>query len=379
MHALSAKLQQIKDAGLHRYRHPLGTGNDDLLNFSSNDYLSLSTFPEVIKAYQKGYQSMPTASGGSMLLGGYHPIHQELEQAFAQFLEVEDALLFSSGYAANLAVMALLKAVGAACLIDKAVHASMYDGIQMQQIPYERYRHQDINDLAFKSAKQQGACFVLTEGVFSMSGSISDLQSIAAQTKFPLIVDEAHSFGLLGKEGRGAVSKHQLDGKDCPLRIIPLGKAFAAQGAVIAGQAEWIEGLIQFGRPYIYSTAFSPALAYGMLKTLEILKNAESRRTKLQGLIATFRESCLNSDLNFAESQSAIQRLHLGCPHKAAYFSKRLLEQGIFCQAIRQPSVSKLDTGLRIVLNYHHEPADIKALFEQLNEIHHEYTLQENR
>ncbi len=371
---LKQALDALRSEGLYRSRQAGFNSNQDLLNFSSNDYLSLSKDKNLAAAYQKGYATYPLGSGGSMLLGGYHPIHRRLELAFAEFLGVEEALLVSSGYVANLCVSALLKQLQVHCLIDKGLHASFYDGLKMHDVPFSRYLHQDMNDFYVKNKKCPENSMVITEGIFSMSGQITDLAAFASHR--PMIVDEAHAFGILGENGRGATDRFKLNNQQIPLRVVPLGKAFAAQGAVIAGSHQWITGLVQFGRAYIYSTGLSPALAYGMLKTLDIVAQANERRKKLNELIAVFRHHVLQSDLNWADSTSPIQQLKLGCAHQAERFFQQLKKQGILCLPVRTPTVPKPETGLRIILNYCHQPEDIFQLFTALKKINHDHILQ---
>jgi 8-amino-7-oxononanoate synthase len=308
-----------------------------------------------------------------MLLSGYHANHRAVERAFADLLAVDECILFSSGYAANLAMTALLGKLNAHCFIDKELHASIYDGLTLAQVDYTRYFHNNMNDLERKLTKQTNHSALITEGIFSMSGQIAPLTAIStlcieAQTE--VLVDEAHSFGVLGEYGKGAVAHHDLSQKEVPLRIIPLGKAFAAQGALIAGQSEWISALLQAGRSLIYSTAISPALSYGLLNTLDIVIDAEERREKLNGLVELFRNLIKTSPLDWGDSVTPIQQLRLGCPHLSLYYAQELKKQGISCLPIRTPTVCKKETGLRIILNYNHTAEQINKLFNKLSAIY---------
>ncbi|QDP72702.1 aminotransferase class I/II-fold pyridoxal phosphate-dependent enzyme [Legionella israelensis] len=374
---IASEIRKIKESGHYRSRKAGISESDVLVNFSSNDYLSLSHDPRVSSAYQKGYQLYASGSGGSMLLNGYQRIHQSTETSFAQFLAVDDAILLSSGYTANLAIMALLKHLGVYCLIDKGLHASFYDGLKLYRPEFARYRHNDMKDFLQKIKYSPKSSITITEGIFSMSGQqphLSEMAKISPMEKGQLIVDEAHSIGVLGEEGRGAVNLHGLSQKSVPLRVIPLGKAFASQGAVIAGQRLWIEALVQVARSYIYSTGISPAIAYGLQHTLDILQKSEHRREKLRYLIHFFRQQIKESSLQWTDSISPIQQLKLGCAHKALWFSKALKKEGVFCLPVRPPTVHKRDTGLRIILNYHHRVEDIGLLFKTLHRIEHDYS-----
>ena len=338
------------------------------MHFDSNDYLSLSAHPLVTQGYQRAFAQFAAGSCGSMMISGYHPAHQDLERRFAEVLSVDECMLFSSGYAANLAVAFLLGRLKASAVIDKELHASWYDGLSLAEVQYHRYVHNDSEDLCKKiSSKTTGA--VITEGIFSMSGQKAPLEKISSYCQsyyHDLFVDEAHSFGVMGTNGLGAIYSEGLNQNQVPLRIIPLGKAMAGQGAIIAGQSNWIEALQQVGRPIIYSTAFSPAYSYGLLQTLDVLLNADERRARIHELIALFRSLVQSSPLDWSDSNTAIQQLRLGCPKKALDYSQKLAARGIHCSALRQPTVSKKNTGLRIVLNYNHTEQDLKQLFEEL-------------
>lgn len=368
---------KLNAQGLLRVRQVQEHATSGLIRFDSNDYLSLTQDPRIARGYQESYRQYPCGSGASMLLSGYHSAHQSVEHAFADFLNVEECLLFSSGYAANLAVTALLGQIKAHCIIDKNVHASVYDGLTLSRVDYSRFIHNDLDDLTHKLKLLSEPSAVITEGVFSMSGKIAPLAhyaSLCTQNKSELIVDEAHSIGVLGEQGRGAVEFHGVAANDVSLRVIPLGKAFAAQGAIVAGKRDWIVGLLQAGRSLIYSTAISPALCYGLLNTLEIVSSADDRRLKLMQLIKVFREHTDKSSLNWSDSNTPIQQLRLGSSELAQYYAQELKKQGISCSAIRAPTVAPKESGLRIIINYQHEPEDIQQLFNQLNKIY-EHTL----
>ncbi|MDP3560916.1 MAG: 8-amino-7-oxononanoate synthase [Legionellaceae bacterium] len=374
---LTTTLQQHIHArveqGLHRQRHVI-TVDDHMTHFSSNDYLSLASDPRIKRAFQSAFNSYPVGSGGSMVVSGYHPTHRVLENAFADALQVDDCLLFSSGYTANLSVMCLLAQANASILIDKAVHASIYDGLKLAQAKYYRYLHHDLNDLIKKiqtlnERQSLENLVVMTESVFSMSGQCSllaDIATITGKHGSALIVDEAHAFGVFGSEGLGAVIGAGLTQNEVPLRIIPFGKAMGGVGAIVAGNGVWIDALLQM-RPVVYSTAVSPAYTHGLLETLAIIRQADSRREKLKNLIQYFRKAIQQSPLKWRDSSSPIQQLQLGCPHRATNAAARLLKHDIVCLPMRQPTVNKEETGLRVILNYDHEPEQIDLLFKQLH------------
>ncbi|HBB6897794.1 TPA: 8-amino-7-oxononanoate synthase [Legionella pneumophila] len=366
-------IAQLQEQGLLRTRQILETDKIDYIRFDSNDYLSLTEDRRIAEAYQKGYELYPCGSGASMVLSGYHSSHQTLERAFAEMLRVDDCLLFSSGYCANLAITALLGRLGTHCFIDKSVHASIYDGLALSRVTYSRYIHNDMNALSALLKSHLGDSVLITEGIFSMSGQIAPLSTISTLCKengSDLFVDEAHAFGVIGPQGMGSVPGHGLTQNEVPLRVIPFGKAFASQGAVVVGRKDWINALLQTARSFVYSTAISPALCYGLLKTLEIIAAADSRRQKLNQLVAQFKELIKSSPLNWLDSDTPIQQLRLGCPHKALHYASELKKDGIYCSAIRAPTVNSASSGLRIIINYKHTIEQIIELFNKLHLIH---------
>ena len=369
---LHTQIQELKQQGLYRSRI-LADEMTGCTNFSSNDYLSLRNDVRIKCAFEKGYARYPAGSGASMAVCGYNAIHRELEQAVASLLGVDNALLFSSGYAANIGVVALLARLNCHLLIDKAMHASVYDGIKLANPSYTRYLHTNLVDLERKLYADVKNPVIMTESIFSMSGqqpSLTYMSLLCKVHKAVCIIDEAHSFGVLGPGGAGAAAQSQCSQDMIPLRTITFGKAMGAQGALVAGRADWIDGLFQTARSHIYSTGIGPAMAYGLLESLSIIVEADDRRKKLFELVEYFRTAIKNSPLKWRDSTSPIQQLQLGCPHKALAWVARLQERGIYCMAMREPTVSRSNTGLRVVLNAHHEPEDIDNLLTQVHQFY---------
>lgn len=386
-------LEGIRKQGLERHRNGSlltaavqSSSNGDLhadisnaLNFSSNDYLGLSEELRLKKAFQNAFKRYPVGSGGSMVISGYHPCHRALEKAFADAYGVDSALLFSSGYAANLGIVSLLTKLNLHMFLDKAAHASFYDGLKIAAAHYSRFKHNDLDHLRMQLGNGQDQSFdqpltngkvVITEGIFSMSGQkapLSAFDQVCLETEAIMIVDEAHSFGVLGPRGLGAVAEAQLSQAAIPLRVIPFGKALGCQGAIVVGNHAWIDALLQASRSYIYSTAISPAFAAGLLEAFRLLQEADEARQTLSMLIRYFKAQIRQSPLPWAASDTPIQQLQLGCPYKALNFSSRLLERNIFCQALRQPTVSRKETGLRIILTAQHTKANVDCLFDNLH------------
>lgn len=348
---------------------------NDFYNFSSNDYLSLTRDLKVNGFYKDGYNKYATGSTGSIVISGYTSAHADLENYLSSMFNVDSCVLYSSGYLANLSVVSLLAKLKATILIDKSVHASIYDGIKLNNISYDRYLHNNLDSLQKKlDCYSKHDLAVFTESVFSMSGQTADLAQINKLLKITntaLIVDEAHAFGVIGNQGLGAVVEAKLSQDDVPLRIIPLGKAGAGYGAVVLGKKLWIESLLQT-RQSIYSTAVSPAVAYGLLRTMDYIRTLDDRRKKLQDLISYFRVLQSNSHLKWRDSKTHIQQLQLGCPHLATKICEELFNLGIICLPIREPTVTRMETGLRIILNYHHEAEHLDYLFSCLSKFNYD-------
>lgn len=364
-HLLRQQVEQRKQDGLYRQRTVLKPG----LCFASNDYLGLGNDVRVRRAYQRGFDLYAAGSGGSALVSGYHPIHRQLEKTIAERLGVDDAVLFSSGYAANLGIVSMLATLDRSFLIDKAVHASVYDALKLADAKYTRFKHHDMEDLRLKMSAN---CLLITEGIFSMSGHSSNLQDIVAictDNQSACVIDESHSFGVIGPSGLGLVAHYQMSQEEVPLRMIAFGKAMGGQGAVVAGRGEWIEALCQSARSYIYSTAISPAITYGLSESFNLLCDASDARRSLQQIIACFQEAVSQQPLTFRSSSTAIQQLQLGCPKKAMRLMMALDERGIVCKAMREPTVTRKETGLRVVLNAHHTPEDIDRFFSVIQEL----------
>lgn len=367
---LQTKLDKISQ-GLHR-KTTIFPKNSGFYNFSSNDYLGLTTDKKISSFYQDGYNKYPSGSTGSIVVSGYTNAHADLNKYISEVFNVDSCLLYSSGYLANLSVVSMLANIQATLIIDKSVHASIYDGIKLNNIKYDRYLHNNLTSLAnkiYNSSTDDLA--VITESIFSMSGQIADLSAIhkiLRLKKASLIVDEAHAFGVIGRNGLGAVEHNGLTQEEVPLRIMPLGKACGGYGAIVLGKSIWIESLLQT-RQAVYSTAVSPAVTHGLMCTIDYITKLDDRRKKLQNLIAYFKSLQSKSNLKWRNSESHIQQLQLGCPHLATKYYQGLLDLGIVCLPMREPTVTRQETGLRVNLNYTHEAEHLEYLFSCLSKL----------
>ena len=375
--SLHKSLSLKKSQNLYRHRRivssPQGAeivvDGQSVLSFCSNDYLGLASHPDVIAALQEGASAYGVGSGASHLVTGHSCAHHELENALAKWTGRERALLFSSGYMANIGVISALCQRHDTVLQDRLNHASLLDGARLTGVQLKRYAHNDCDALTQRLVKCHGSALVVSDGVFSMDGDVAPLSEMAALAKMHdavLMVDDAHGFGVLGQQGRGVVDHFKLNSNDVPILVGTLGKSFGTFGAFVAGSEALIETLIQQARSYIYTTAIPPAVAYATLTSLELLKNDDWRRTHLSMLITHFRQRAFDAGLPLSDSQTAIQPLIVGDSERAVVLSEALLEQGILVSAIRPPTVPKGTARLRVTLCAAHTKAHVEHLLDLL-------------
>lgn len=334
--------------------------------FCSNDYLGLANHPDVKSAFIKGIEQYGAGSGAAHLINGHSRAHHALEEELAEFCGYPRALLFSTGYMANLAIAQALVSKGDSVLEDRLNHASLLDGGLLSGARLMRYAHNDAADLDSKLASRtSGEKLVLTDGVFSMDGDIAELPALASScTRHDawFMVDDAHGFGVLGKTGRGSLEHFALTSADVPVYMATLGKALGTAGAFIAGSEELIETLIQKARTYIYTTAPPPAVAEATRASLAIIKSHPELRSALVEAIGYFRNCCEQAGITVTASQTAIQPVLVGEAQTATELSQCLFEQGILVTAIRPPTVPEGTARLRITLCALHSHAYIDKI-----------------
>ena len=374
---LAARLAARRADNLYRQRpllqSPQGpvvqVDGQEYLAFSSNDYLGLANHPQVVEAIQQGAARWGVGGGASHLVIGHSEPHHQLEQELAEFTGRERVLLLSSGYIANLAVITALVGKGDSVLHDRLNHASLLDAGLLSGARFSRYLHNDLNSLQQRLHKAQGNRLLVTDGVFSMDGDLAHLPELAAQAKAHnawLMVDDAHGFGVLGNTGGGLVEHYGLSTEDVPVLVGTLGKSFGTSGAFVAGSEELIETLIQFARPYIYTTSSPPAVACATLASLHLLQTEHWRREHLQQLIAQFRQGAQALGLNLMDSPTPIQPIIIGDSGKAMAISAQLRAQGILVGAIRPPTVPAGSARLRITLTAAHSSEQVQHLLDAL-------------
>ena len=363
-HRYRSRLEQQAPAG--RFAQIDGR---QLLNFCGNDYLGLANHPEVIAAFTSAADRFGVGSGASHLVCGHSQYHHQLEQRLAEFCGTARVLLFSTGYMANLGVIQALVGKPDAVFEDRLNHASLIDGGLASGARFRRYQHADAASLAALLASSDALRkLVVTDGVFSMDGDEAPLAALAdvcEQHQAWLMVDDAHGFGVLGEHGAGCVASQGMQAR-VPVLVGTLGKAFGTFGAFVAGSEDLIETLIQFARPYIYTTALPPALAAATLASLTRIEKDSWRRQKLNELIARFRQGAAEKGFVLMDSATPIQPLLIGADADALALSQSLREKGFLISAIRPPTVPEGTARLRITMSAAHEPEDIDKLIAAL-------------
>ncbi|MGI4838716.1 MAG: 8-amino-7-oxononanoate synthase [Janthinobacterium lividum] len=376
---LRARLDERRAADLYRQRpllqSPQGpqvvVDGQALIAFCNNDYLGLANHPEVIKAWQAGAERWGVGGGASHLVIGHSGPHHALEEALAELTGRPRALLFTTGYMANLGTVTALVGQGDTVLQDRLNHASLLDAGLLSGARFNRYLHNDAHSLSARLDKAVGDTLVVTDGVFSMDGDVADLPALAKVAKARgawLMVDDAHGFGTLGASGGGVVEHFGLSQDDVPVLIGTLGKGFGTAGAFVAGSDDLIEALVQFARPYIYTTSQPPALACATLKSLELLRTEHWRREHLARLIAQFRHGAEQLGLSLMDSFTPIQPIMIGSSARALRLSKMLRERGLLVTAIRPPTVPNGSARLRVTLSAAHSEAQVQLLLNALAE-----------
>ncbi len=342
------------------------------INFCSNDYLGLAAHPEVSGALSEAARQWGLGSGASHLVCGHSEEHHALESELAAFLGRERALLFSTGYMANLGTVSALVGRGDTVLQDRLNHASLLDAGQLSGARFSRFSHGDVDSLRSKLAAARGRTLVVVDGVFSMDGDLAPLPALAAATCEAgawLMVDDAHGLGCLGRTGAGSVEHFALGQDEVPVLMGTLGKALGGFGAFVAGSEALIEGLIQLARPYIYTTALPPAVAAAMRVSLRLVQREPWRRAHLQTLIERFRTGVGGLGYRLMDSSTAIQPLVTGSDHSALALAQALQEEGFLIGAIRPPTVPEGSARLRITLTAAHTPEQVDALLSALSRV----------
>lgn len=381
MKDLSSRLAELRARHLYRARRvvdgPQGPvltlDGREYLAFGSNDYLGLANHPRVIQALCRAADRYGVGSGAAHLVTGHSREHHALEEELAEFTDRPRALLFSTGYMANLGVIAALSGRGDTVFEDRLNHASLLDGARLSGARLVRYAHADPAALDRRLADRgAGERLVVTDGVFSMDGDLAPLPALARSARDHgawLAVDDAHGFGVLGREGRGSLDHFGLGMDDVPVVVGTLGKAFGTGGAFVAGSEDLIETLIQTARTYIFTTAAPPALAAATRTSLRLARAEDWRRERLRSLVARFRAGAAQLGLSLLDSPTPIQPLLVGEAQRALAQSEALRQRGILIQAIRPPTVPAGTARLRITFSAAHSESQVDRLLAALEQV----------
>jgi 8-amino-7-oxononanoate synthase len=363
------RVRRCVDAGVHAPAR-LHVAGRELIDFCSNDYLGLARDPRLMAAMTQAVNDWGAGAGAAHLVSGHTREHHALEEELAAFTGREAALLFSTGYMANVGVITALAARGEIILQDRLNHASLLDGARQSDARLQRYAHADASEaLRLLQAAEGRVSLLATDGIFSMDGDSAPLRQLAQLAKANdvwLLVDDAHGLGTIGAEGRGSVEVAGLSADDVPLLVGTLGKAFGSFGAFVAGDADVVELILQRARSYIYTTAMPPAIAAATRQALKIVSGEPWRRELLQQRITQFRQGAQQLGLNLMASGTAIQPLVVGDTKRCLAASDALHERGFWVTAIRAPTVPAGTERLRVTLSAAHTAADVDALLAAL-------------
>jgi len=377
---LQNELDERAAQGLLRQRHTLDSPQSPhivvdgkpYLSFCSNDYLGLASHPRLVAALQQGAAQYGAGAGAAHLVSGHTVMHHRLEQELAAFVHKPAALLFSTGYMANLGAVQALVGKGDTVFADKLNHASLNDAMLLSRAEMKRYRHNDIAQLAaLLEQTKAGRKLVITDAVFSMDGDLAPLPELLALCERHdawLLVDDAHGFGVLGEQGRGSLAHFGIASPRI-IYMATLGKAAGVFGAFVAAEQVVIDTLVNHARSYVYTTATPPALACAVLESLQLIGQGDALREHLHKLIAQLRSGLADLPWELLPSDTAIQPLLIGDNRAALKLSEGLRERGIRVAAIRPPTVPQGTARLRITLSAAHSAEDVARLVEALHEL----------
>lgn len=378
------EIKQRKKDGLFRVRKTLNSaqgplvtiGDKEYLNFSSNDYLGLANNETLKGVMIDAIHEYGLGAGSSQLLVGHLRPHQELEKKLAAFLKRDAALIFPTGYQANLAVASVLVDSKTVVIQDKLNHASLIDAALLSNGKLVRYRHKDLKHLEYVLEKyKKNKLIIMSDGVFSMDGDYAPLIQIADLCKTYnalLIVDDAHGLGAMGETGAGLLEELKLGQEQVPLLIGTFGKSFGLGGAFVSGSALHVEAFIQKARTYIYTTAMLPAVAATLVCAIDVVANGEQLRKHLKSLITHYKKMIDETDLENNESQSHIQPYVIGGSRQTMALSNALLDDEILATAIRPPTVPKGTSRLRLSITAAHSEKQVTRLVHSIKTHLHE-------
>ncbi len=344
-----------------------------VISYASNDYLGLANHPKVVEAAMRALKRYGLGAAASHMVSGHMRAHHELEEKLADYVALPKALLFSSGYAANLGILTALAGRGDTIFADKLNHASLNDGALLSRATFKRYPHCDLVKLETMLAdtKSGGRKLIITDAVFSMDGDIaplSELLKLAEKYDALLMIDDAHGFGVLGYRGKGALEHFNLKSERI-VYMATLGKAAGGYGAFVAGEEDTVEWILQSARSYIFTTATPPAIAAAMQVSLEVMQEDRERLKHLRTMIDFFGDSLKLQFAKLPYSQTAIQPIIIGDNATTLAFAEALRERHMFVPAIRPPTVPLGAARLRVSITAAHSADDLFDLITALTDL----------
>ena len=388
------ELKTIKDGGLYkeeRYIHtpqgadvkveyPEGSATQDVVNFCANNYLGLSSHPEVMEAARKGLDDRGYGMSSVRFICGTQDIHRELERKLTKFLDTEDTILFPSCMDANAAVFEVLLGKDDAIIADRLVHASIVDGMKLCNAQQYNYKHSDMTHLEEKLKEAESARFrmIVTDGAFSMDGDIAKLDQICALAEkydAMVLVDDSHATGFVGKTGRGT---HELCGVVGKIDIVTttLGKALGgASGGCVSGRKEIVEMLRQRGRPYLFSNTVAPVIVAAANTVLDLISKTTDRRDKLEKNTLYFRKKMTEAGFDIKEGIHPIVPIMLYNAKLAQDFATDLYYEGIFVIGFFYPVVARGQARIRVQISADHEMEHLDKAISAFTKIGKKYDI----
>ena len=344
-----------------------------VMSYASNDYLGLANHPKVVEAAMRALKRYGLGAAASHMVSGHMRAHHELEEKLADYLGLPKALLFSSGFAANVGILTALAGRGDTIFADKLNHASLNDGALLSRATFKRYPHCDLVKLEAQltDTKNSGRKLIVTDSVFSMDGDIAplpDLLKLAEKYNALLVVDDAHGFGVLGYKGKGSLEHFNLKSERI-VYMATLGKAAGGYGAFVAGHEDIVEWILQSARTYIFTTATPPAIAAAMLASLDVMQEDRERLKHLRTMIDFFGDSLKLQFAKLPYSQTAIQPIIIGDNATTLAFAEALRERHMFVPAIRPPTVPLGTARLRVSISAAHSADDLFDLITALTDL----------
>jgi len=369
---LRAELEEVKEGNLYRSLRVMGEGSG-LLNFSDNDYLGLAHDARIVRAFERASRQYGAGAGASRLISGTSPLHERLEKKIAEFKKTECALVFGSGYLANLGAVSALVSEKDLIVIDKLNHASIIDAARLSGATLRAYPHKNLKRLEaiLKKAGDFRRRLIITDSVFSMDGDLAPLRELAEIKKAHdaiLMVDEAHGIGVFGKCGRGVGEYLGVEDK-IDISMGTLSKAVGVMGGFVAGSRDLIDYLVNFSRPFIFATALPPALMAACLESFHVIESSPKLKMQLWENVRQVKQVLLELGFRLGETVSPIMPVLTGDEKKSLELSQALKDEGVFVPAIRYPTVGRGKSRLRLTVSARHTEQDLKRLFTALRRV----------